>query len=124
MQLALLLIAYIVKIYLNEDTSLVDFKIRDIIRNNFDRMYQTWVQKVQSHFKFNPKSMNRLFRELDTSQSDRKSAIVDYNRLVTDFFRQNDTNIERNHSNSEEPPHQPSGFEYVPMQEEREDYRQ
>ena len=40
MQLSLLLIAYIVKIYLNEDSSLYDFKIRDLIKNNFDKMYQ------------------------------------------------------------------------------------
>jgi hypothetical protein len=124
-QLSLLLIAYIVKIYLNEENSLVDFKIRDIIRNNFDRMYQTWVQKVQSHFKFNPKSMNRLFRDLDTTRTDRRSAIVDYNRLVTDFFRQNDTSLERHHSNSEEQPQHPlTGFDYLPIQEEREEYRQ
>lgn len=61
-QLSLLLIAYIVKIYLNEENSLVDFKIRDITKGNFDKMYQNWVQKVQNHFKFNPKNMNRLFR--------------------------------------------------------------
>jgi hypothetical protein len=120
-QLSLLLIAYIVKIYLNEENSLVDFKIRDIIRNNFDRMYQTWVQKVQSHFKFNPKTMNRLFRELDTARTDKRSAIVDYNRLVTDFFRQNDTNpFERNPSHSDDPPqNHASGFEYLPIQEEQ-----
>jgi len=58
--LGLILIAYIVKIYLNEDTSSFDFKIRDIIRVNFDKMYQVWVQKVQNNFKFNPKNMNKL----------------------------------------------------------------
>lgn len=52
-------------------------------------MYQTWVQKVQSHFKFNPKSMNRLFRDLDTSSTHRNAAIVDYSKLVADFFKQN-----------------------------------
>jgi len=88
-QLSLLLIAYIVKIYLNEENSLVDFKVREIIRGNFDRMYQTWVQKVQGHFKFNPKNMNRLFRELDTAKRERKFQIVDYNKLVSDFFKQN-----------------------------------
>ena len=62
-QLAVLLIAFIVKIYLNEDNSLVDFRVREVVRSNFDKMYQTWVQKVQAHFKFNPKNMNRLFRE-------------------------------------------------------------
>lgn len=62
MQLSLLLIAYIVKIYLNEDSSLYDFKIRDLVKNNFDKMYQEWVQKVQNHFKFSPKNMNKLFK--------------------------------------------------------------
>jgi hypothetical protein len=123
-QLSLLLIAYIVKIYLNEENSLVDFKVRDIIRNNFDRMYQTWVQKVQGHFKFNPKTMNRLFREFDTTANDKRTAIVDYNRLVTDFFRQNDSNpYENNHSPEDDPPPQPlrqaSGFDYLPIQEEQ-----
>jgi hypothetical protein len=118
-QLSLLLIAYIVKIYLNEENSLVDFKIRDIIRGNFDRMYQTWVQKVQGHFKFNPKSMNKLFRELDNTKRERKFQIVDYNRLVSDFFRQNEINMEKNAS-SEEENHL---NEYPPIQEEKEDYR-
>jgi hypothetical protein len=124
-QLSLLLIAYIVKIYLNEENSLVDFKIRDIIKNNFDRMYQTWVQKVQGHFKFNPKTMNRLFREFDTAPTDKRTAIVDYNRLVTDFFRQNDSNTyEHNQSQEEEQPipqtfRQPSGFDCLPIQEEQ-----
>lgn len=62
LQLSLLLIAYIVKIYLNEDSTLYDFKIRDLVRNNFEKMYQEWVQKVQNHFKFSPKHMNKLFK--------------------------------------------------------------
>ena len=40
MQLSLLLIAYIVKIYLNEESSVFDFKIRDLVKGNFDKMYQ------------------------------------------------------------------------------------
>lgn len=58
----MLLISYIVKIYLNDDSSLIDFKIRDIIKSGFDRMYQTWVGRVSSNFKFNPKNMNRIFK--------------------------------------------------------------
>jgi hypothetical protein len=65
-QFSLLLISYIVKIYLNEDSTLIDFKIRDIIKHNFDRMYQTWVGRVSTNFKFNPKSMNRIFKDFDT----------------------------------------------------------
>lgn len=89
-QLSLLLIAYIVKIYLNEDSSVADYKIREIVSKQFDKMYQAWVQKVQSHFKFNPKNMNRLFKEVDKTKKIKKSEIVDYNRLVQEFFR--DTN--------------------------------
>jgi hypothetical protein len=62
MQFSLLLISYIVKIYLNEESQLYDFKIRDLVRSNFDKMYQEWVQKVQNNFKFSPKHMNRLFK--------------------------------------------------------------
>jgi hypothetical protein len=86
-------------------------------------MYQIWVQKVQGHFKFNPKTMNRLFRELDTAHTDKHSNIIDYNRLVTDFFRQNDNNtFERQVSHSEEAQNHPpqyinSGFNYLPMEE-------
>ena len=90
-QLGLLLIAFIVKIYLNEDNSLVDFKVREVVRANFDKMYQTWVQKVQTHFKFNPKNMNRLFREFASKNAtDRNIQIVDYNKLVADFLCKNE----------------------------------
>lgn len=92
MQFSLLLIAYIVKIYLNEDNSAIDFKIRDIIRNGFDKMYQTWVQRVSSSFKFNPKTMNRVFKEFEAKQKDKNHHIVDYNKLVSNFFRENDNN--------------------------------
>ena len=40
MQLSLLLIAYIVKIYLNEQSSLYDYKIRELAKSNFQKMYQ------------------------------------------------------------------------------------
>lgn len=91
-QFSLLLIAYIVKIYLNQDSSLIDFKIRDIIKSGFDRMYQTWVNRVSNNFKFNPKSMNRIFKEYDVKHNEKQLQIVDYNKLVEEFFRQSDTN--------------------------------
>jgi hypothetical protein len=91
-QFSLLLIAYIVKIYLNEDNSIIDFKIRDIIKNNFDRMYQAWVQRVSSSFKFNPKSMNKVFKEFEAKHKDKNHHIVDYNKLVSNFFKENDNN--------------------------------
>lgn len=93
-QFSLLLIAYIVKIYLNEDSALFDFKIRDIIRNGFDRMYQTWVQRVSANFKFNPKNMNRIFKEFDSKQHENNHHVIDYNKLVQDFFRSNDATYE------------------------------
>lgn len=86
LQLSLLLIAYIVKIYLNEDSTLYDFKIRDLVRNNFEKMYQEWVQKVQNHFKFSPKHMNKLFKELDKGKNMIKEEITDYNQLVAKLF--------------------------------------
>ena len=91
-QLALLLISYIVKIYLNEDNSIIDFKIRDIIRGGFDRVYQAWVGKVSGNFKFNPKSINRIFKEYDTVKQEHNSQIIDYNKLVAEFFQQSDSN--------------------------------
>ncbi len=87
MQLSLLLIAYIVKIYLNEESSLYDYKIRDLVRSNFEKMYQEWVQKVQNHFKFSPKNMNKLFKELDKAKNSVKEDIVDYNQLVSELFK-------------------------------------
>jgi hypothetical protein len=68
----------------------IDFKIRDVVRTNFDRMYQVWVQKVQNNFKFNPKNLNRLCKELEGSRNEKKYQIVDYNKLVSEFFRMND----------------------------------
>lgn len=82
----MLLIAYIVKIYLNEDSSLYDFKIRDLVKSNFEKMYQEWVQKVQNHFKFSPKNMNKLFKELDKGKMKVDEKIVDYNSLVGELF--------------------------------------
>lgn len=65
MQLSFLLIAYVVKLYLNEDMSIFDGKIRKITVSNYDKMYQEWVERMKTHFKFSPKNMNKLFRELD-----------------------------------------------------------
>lgn len=62
MQLSLLLIAYIVKLYLNEEMTIFDAKMRRIIQNNYDKMYQDWVEKMRKNFKFSPKNMNKLFR--------------------------------------------------------------
>lgn len=43
MQLSFLLIAYIVKLYLNEDMSIFEGKMRRMVTNNYDKMYQDWV---------------------------------------------------------------------------------
>jgi len=54
-------------------------------------MYQAWVQKVKTHFKFNPKNMNRLFKELDSHNTNvNTSNITDYNKLVADFLSKNE----------------------------------
>jgi hypothetical protein len=92
-QLSLLLISYIVKLYLNEDNLLFDYKIRDLLKTNFDKMYQVWVAKVQNHFKFSPKNMNLLFKELDKGKKIDLINIVDYNQLVSDFFKQDGENL-------------------------------
>ena len=42
-QFSLLLISYIVKMYLNEDISIFEFKIREIVKKDFHKMYQVWV---------------------------------------------------------------------------------
>lgn len=57
-------------------------------------MYQAWVQKVQNNFKFNPKNMNRLFKEFDNNKKDKQIQVVDYNKLVSEFFKQNDGDIQ------------------------------
>ena len=43
MQLSLLLIAYIVKLYLNEEMNIFENKMRKLITHNYDKMYQDWV---------------------------------------------------------------------------------
>jgi hypothetical protein len=55
-------------------------------------MYQIWVQKVQNNFKFNPKNMNKLFKDFDNNKKIKKVNIVDYNKLIADFFKTNDGN--------------------------------
>ena len=56
-------------------------------------MYQTWVQKVQNNFKFNPKNMNKLFKDFDNNKKIKKFQIVDYNKLIAEFFKTNDGNL-------------------------------
>jgi hypothetical protein len=63
-QLSLLLIAYIVKLYLNEDLSIFESKMREIVKVNYDKMYQEWVEKMRKNFHFSPKNMNKLFQDL------------------------------------------------------------
>mgnify|MGYP000400960559 CR=1 FL=1 len=94
-QFSLLLISYIVKMYLNDDMSLFDFKIRDIIRTNFEKMYQAWVSKVQTNnwFRFNPRNMNKIFKEYDVHPTEQNVEITDYNRLVAEYFRRSDSNL-------------------------------
>ena len=38
-------------------------------------MYQTWVQKVQNNFKFNPKNMNKLFKDFDNNKKIKNSKV-------------------------------------------------
>ena len=49
--------------YLNEDIGIFEFKIREIVRRDFHKMYQTWVERVRSSIKFNPKNVNKIFKE-------------------------------------------------------------
>ena len=88
-QLSLLLIAYIVKLYLNEDLSIYDYKMREIIKTNYDKMYQDWIDKMKKNFQFSPKHMNKLFKDLQvikTKECDEDLDIVNYNQKVDELF--------------------------------------
>ena len=88
MQMSLLLIGYVVKLYLNEDIQIFDFKMRELITKDYDRMYQEWVEKMRKNFKFNPKNMNKLFKELDIIRSKKTVELDDlnYNNKVQELF--------------------------------------
>lgn len=55
-------------------------------RNNFDKMYQLWVDKFKINFKFNPKNMNAIFKQMDEIKKVEKSKVINYNELVRNFF--------------------------------------
>ena len=66
-----------------------DYKMRDIIKTNYDKMYQEWVEKMKRHFQFSPKNMNKLFKDLQiikTKESDEDLDIVNYNQKVEELF--------------------------------------
>lgn len=88
MQLSLLLIGYIVKMYLNEEITTYEQKMRDLITINYDRMYQEWVEKMKKNFKFLPKNMNKLFKELDIIRAKKTVELDDlnYNQKVEELF--------------------------------------
>ena len=43
-----------------------------MFKNSFEKIYQEWVSKVQSTFKFSPKSMNAMFKEFDTVSNEKE----------------------------------------------------
>ena len=66
-----------------------DHKMREIIKTNYDKMYQEWVEKMKKNFQFSPKNMNKLFKELQvirTKESDEDLDVVNYNQKVDELF--------------------------------------
>ncbi len=80
-------------------------------------MYQTWVQRVSSNFKFNPKSMNRIFKDFDSKQLDQNHHVIDYNKLVNEFFKNNDTTY--SHEDHDPEPHNFYPLLSKPIKEDR-----
>lgn len=70
-QLSLLLIGYIVKVYLNDpdETTMLEYRIREFMEANYDKMYQQWVERMKKNFKFSPKIVNKLFVQLEQSKT-------------------------------------------------------
>ena len=42
-----------------------EYRIKDLMYKDYDKMYQEWVERMKKNFKFSPKNMNKLFREMD-----------------------------------------------------------
>jgi len=60
------------------------------MENNYDRMYQEWVEKMKKNFKFSPKIVNKLFMQLEQSKQNKTKAegeISNYNSKVEDLFK-------------------------------------
>ena len=89
MQVSLLLIGYIVKLYLNEDIQIFDLKMREVMTKDYDKMYQEWVERMKKNFKFNPKNMNKLFKELDIIRAKKTVELdnLNYNNKVLELFQ-------------------------------------
>ena len=67
-------------------------------------MYQVWVERVRSHIKFNPKNINKIFKECEVVEHDSREQIVDYNKLVQEYFKQNDTTFYQEREQEAEKP--------------------
>ena len=74
-QLSLLLIGYVVKVYLNQtdETGCYEHRISEMMVKDYNKMYQEWVEKMKKNFKFSPKNMNKLFREMDIIKTKKES---------------------------------------------------
>lgn len=88
-------------------------------------MYQTWVERVRSNIKFNPKNVNKMFKEYSSEQHSNQEQIIDYNRLVAEYFKQNDTTFyelteqEIEKPQEEEPMQQQQQYQYRTMLRDR-----
>lgn len=136
-QLSLLLIGYVVKVYLNEtdETVCYEHRIREMMIN-YDKMYQEWVEKMKKNFKFSPKNMNKLFREMDIIKTKKESELddVNYNNKVEELFKifvepetkneyikENEVMIEK--EESEEELHQPAAITNMARNESIQSFR-
>ncbi len=50
-----------------------EYRIKELMHKDYDKMYQEWVERMKKNFKFSPKNMNKLFREMDIIRTRKES---------------------------------------------------
>lgn len=48
---------------------MLEYRIREFMDVNYDKMYQEWVERMKKNFKFSPKIVNKLFVQLEQSKA-------------------------------------------------------
>lgn len=89
MELYLLLSAYSVKVYLNEDIKLFEVEMNELLPK-FQQIFHTWGSKfAMTALSTNPKKLNRKYIETSIKKSD--ASHEDFNKKVNELVETNPT---------------------------------
>ena len=82
----LLYSAYTAKVYLNEDTKVIDHYLCSKY-SDFVSKYRSWLETYQSKFSIDPKELNSKFFVLSKPPAVQESQLINYNYYVDDILQ-------------------------------------